>query len=202
MKNKHLHCYRAACRWLGWATLVVVCLQLLLFLVSWLIAATAPELMVRSLLSAEGIRWFVGHFMTNLQSPLLVWLLLMSIAGGAFDSALKAHRQSPSAYALHIVVIQLLTIVTLVLLLTIVPHALLLSVTGNLFPSSFSDGLIAILCFSVTLCSLTYCVASRHVTSVGDAYSVLCSGVRWFAVVIPLFVVSSQLYYSFMFVLR
>jgi aminobenzoyl-glutamate transport protein len=158
--------------------------------------------MVRSLLSAEGIRWFVGHFMTNLQSPLLVWLLLMSIAGGAFDSALKAHRQSPSAYALHIVVIQLLFIVTLVLLLTIVPHALLLSVTGNLFPSSFSDGLIAILCFTVTLCSLTYCVASRHVVTIGDAYSVLCSGVRWFAVVVPLFVVSSQLYYSFMFVLR
>ena len=66
--------------------------EVVLFLVSWLINAAAPELPVRSLLSSEGIRWFIGSFVANLQRPLLVWIVLCCIAVGCLrDSSLLMH---------------------------------------------------------------------------------------------------------------
>ena len=53
-------------------------LQLLLVILSWLLSAMRVE-GVRSLLSGEGIRWFIGGFTGMLLQPLLAWLLLLLI---------------------------------------------------------------------------------------------------------------------------
>lgn len=122
--------------------------EVVLFLVSWLINAAAPELPVRSLLSSEGIRWFIGSFVANLQRPLLVWIVLCCIAVGCLrDSSLLMHirqlfRRShlPSfrqRLAFQFVLAELVAFVIILLLLTSIPHAVLLSVTGNLFLASF-----------------------------------------------------------------
>ena len=69
-------------RIVGQTVLLLAIAQIVLVLVSWLIAAAMPELAVRSLLSSEGIRWFFGHFIRNLATPFLVWILLLCIAFG------------------------------------------------------------------------------------------------------------------------
>lgn len=184
----------------GISTLVLVVLQLLLVLVSWLVTAAATFPIIHSLLSAEGVRWFVGHLTFNLQSPVLVWIILVAIASGTIYHAWLAHSIAPSRSALHAVVVELVVFVVVLLLLSVTPHALLLSVTGSLFPSSFSDGLLPMLCFMATVCSLTYCVFTRQVRTIGEAYAILCTGLRWAVVVIPFYIVASQLFHSLLYV--
>jgi aminobenzoyl-glutamate transport protein len=53
-----------------------------LIIVSWLLSAMRLE-GVRSMLSSEGIRWFVGGFSDIVANPLLAWLLLALIAVGS-----------------------------------------------------------------------------------------------------------------------
>lgn len=63
---------------MAWVALLLGVGQVVLILTSWLLTAAMPESFPRSLLSAEGIRWFFGRFVGNVESPLLVWLLLFS----------------------------------------------------------------------------------------------------------------------------
>ena len=57
--------------------------EFVLILMSWILSATGME-GVRSLLSSEGIRWFVGGFAEMVASPILAWIVLLLIAIGAF----------------------------------------------------------------------------------------------------------------------
>lgn len=200
MKNSCRRYNSRVCRLLGGATLTLLAMQLLMVFVSWLITAAAPEAAVHSLLSSEGVRWFFAHFTRNLHSPVLVWLILVAVAGGSMARAYQAHRSSPSRTAMHVVIVELALFVVVLLMLSVVPHALLLSVTGSLFPSSFSDGVLAFVCLAITVCSLTYCIVGKQVDSVGEAYDVLCDGVRFSSVLIPIYIVAAQLYHSLLFV--
>ena len=47
--------------------LALVLAQLLLMLGSWLWSAALPLSGVRSMLSGEGIRWFLGHFADKME---------------------------------------------------------------------------------------------------------------------------------------
>ncbi|MDE6646594.1 MAG: ABC transporter substrate-binding protein, partial [Prevotella sp.] len=101
--------------------------QLLLLLVSWLLSAAFPVSGIRSLLSSEGLRWFMGRFARLMATPMLVWLLLGAMAFGClWRSGLLLH---PSNYrerrALMLSLLLLTLIVVIMLLLTVVPHAVL-----------------------------------------------------------------------------
>ena len=74
--------------------ILLIVLQLLLVLVSWLLTAAMPDLAMRSLLSPEGIRWFFGHFTENIAQPLLVWLILFHIAFIAYRQGGLQHALS------------------------------------------------------------------------------------------------------------
>ena len=82
MKNSHT--FSKIC---GYAMFLLILAQIVLVLASWLITAAMPDVFPRSLLSPEGIRWFFGTFTANLQSPWLVWLLLISIAWGTLRAS-------------------------------------------------------------------------------------------------------------------
>ena len=41
----------------AYASLVIVLLQLVLIVVSWILTAVNPELQMRSILGSEGLRW-------------------------------------------------------------------------------------------------------------------------------------------------
>ena len=50
---------------MAWVALLLGVGQVVLILTSWLLTAAMPENFPRSLLSAEGIRWFFGRFVGN-----------------------------------------------------------------------------------------------------------------------------------------
>ena len=115
-------------RVLAGAGLILLIAECLLFILSWLLSATMME-NVRSLLSSEGIRWFFGNYTSILASPLLVWLLLLLIAGGAlFQCAVfKKHQGIRDRLALRVSSVFVLIYLIIIALLTLMPHAILLS---------------------------------------------------------------------------
>ena len=67
---------------LAWLSVVLLIVEVVLVVGSWLYAALNPESGVRSLFSSEGIRWAFGGYIHQMQSPLLVWLILAGMAYG------------------------------------------------------------------------------------------------------------------------
>ncbi len=133
--------------------------EALLVLASWLLTAAMPDEFSRSLLSAEGIRWFMGHFALNMSSVWLVWLLLFSLAWGALrgSGVLRFQRSSYSQrLGMYWVIAELAVFVAMLLALTLPSHAILVNVMGGLFPSSFSAWLVPYVCFAVVVMSITY----------------------------------------------
>lgn len=186
----------------------LVVAELLLVFVSWLLSATMAD-GVRSLLSSEGIRWFVGSFVSMLSTPWLVWLLLLAMAGGcvwqsgmlpALDwrTPVGNYRQR---LALRMTLTLFIIYIAAVLLLTVVPHAVLLSATGCLLSSPFSRAVVPITAFGLLLLSVVYGWASGRFTSVADVVGALSFGIGRAAPLFVLYVLAVQLCESLRFVL-
>lgn len=161
--------------------------EALLVLASWLLTAVMPDEFSRSLLSAEGIRWFMGHFALNMSSVWLVWLLLFSLAWGALrgSGVLRFQRSSYSQrLGMYWVIAELAVFVAMLLALTLPSHAILVNVMGGLFPSSFSACLVPYVCFAVAVMSITYGVMSEQLQTIDAIYHLLIDGIRGAA---PLF---------------
>jgi aminobenzoyl-glutamate transport protein len=188
-----------------------LCLGLLvaesvLIIVSWLLSAMRLE-GVRSMLSSEGIRWFVGGFSDIVASPLLAWLLLALIAvGSVVQSGVvalfrhKGEKSFRSKLALRVACVFLALYMLVVCLLAFVPHAILLSVKGSLFPSAFSRSLVPIVCFGITLFSVVYGMMSGHKKTGEDIIDILSYGIRQGASLIVVYILAIQLYASLRFV--
>ena len=176
-----------------------------LVLLSWLLSATMGE-GVRSLLSSEGIRFFFGGFVDMMRTPLLVWILLLSMAFGSLrDSGLLAAFSSPvnnyrHRQGLRLLVILLVLYVALMLLLTATPHAVLLSATGGLWPSAFSRALVPIVSFGIIILAVSYGAVTRHFTSLTEVWQSLSDGIAAAAPLLVLYVLLMQLYSSLCFV--
>lgn len=187
-------------------------MQLGIILFSWILAAAYPELPVRSLLSSEGIRWFLGEFTDNLVTPLLGWLLLCSIAYGAVkDSGMipaitsflrGQHLSYRQKTALWLVLSELIVSVVVMFLLAGIPHAILLSVTGELYPSSFSRSLIPVSAFCLSVFSVTFGVASGRQKTANELFNMLTAGIAYTLPLWLFYVLGVQLYCSLLFVFR
>lgn len=200
--------------WAARLAIALGALQIVLILVSWLIAAAWPESNVRSLLSSEGIRWFFAHFTDNLLTSLLVWILLLSMAIGAlhesrlWQATLRllniSHDDKPLKFrqmlALRVVGMEVAIYIIIMCLLTMVPHAVLLSVTGELFPSSFSASIVPTICFMLCLCSATYGYMAGELTSLKDIVQAMTVGIGQIGEVWLLYIFGVQLYFSLCFV--
>jgi hypothetical protein len=198
MKNKILT--------LSALTLCIV--QMLVILVSWLITAAMPDAPLRSLLSSEGIRWFFGHLTENQLTPLLAWMLFIVIAYGAMRKSGLLHAvrvmgkvDFRQKFALRIVIFEVILFFGVMLLLTSVPHAILLSVTGNLFPSSFSQSLIPCLSFACVVFSISYGVISGSFHSLSDVFKSFTSQIPALAPLLIVYILAAQLFYSLKFIL-
>lgn len=190
--------------------IVLLAMQVVLVLASWIIDVIYPSADIRPLLSSEGIRWFVGSFTDILLTPLLVWLLLAAIAAGSIyhsglAKAISDRRRQPLSYrqrhalALSIVVLVIITVI--IILLTFIPHAILLGVSGSFIPSPFSSGLIPVVAFTATVVSITYGLTFGTIVSITDIYDNLCHGLRYIVPLIPIYILAMQLYRSLMFCL-
>ncbi|MBO7046178.1 MAG: AbgT family transporter [Prevotella sp.] len=195
-------------RGLGVVLFSLLIAELALILLSWILSAAGVE-GVRSLLSGEGVRWFVGDFARMVASPLLAWLLLSMMAVGAFlrsglTSLWHEDRSRILSYrdrtAFRVSLVLLVAYVAAILLLTVVPHAVLLSASGSLFPSPFSRSIIPIVAFGLTLVSITFGMMSGRMQSLSDVLEVLSYGIRRYAPLLVLYVFSIMLYQSLRFV--
>lgn len=195
-------------RGLGVILFSLLIAELALILLSWILSAAGVE-GVRSLLSGEGVRWFVGDFARMVASPLLAWLLLSMMAVGAFlrsglTSLWHEDRSRILSYrdrtAFRVSLVLLVAYVAVILLLTVVPHAVLLSASGSLFPSPFSRSIIPIVAFGLTLVSITFGMMSGRMQSLSDVLEVLSYGIRRYAPLLVLYVFCIMLYQSLRFV--
>ncbi len=194
----------------GITSLTLVILQVVLILASWIVTSAMPELSMRSLLSPEGVRWLFGHFIENMSSPLLVDIILLSVAIGAVsfsglvDSVVGMVHHRKIRYfervGLWVVVGEILTVFIVVVLLTCVPHAILLSVTGHLFPSSFSQSLIPIISITLLACSVSFGLVSGRLSSLNQCFEAMTYGLVRFAWVLPIYVFFMELLRSIQFV--
>ena len=180
--------------------------QCVLVIVSWLLSAMRLE-GVRSMLSSEGIRWFVSGFSDILANPLLAWLLLLLIAGGSLQQSGvislftgKGETSFRNRLALRVAIFFLVLYAIVICLLTLTPHAILLSVKGSLFPSAFSRSLVPIVCFGVTLFSVVYGMMSGHKKFGDEILSILTYGIRQGASLIIVYILAIQFYASLRFV--
>lgn len=193
---------------LGVVLFILLIAELALILLSWILSAAGIE-GVRSLLSGEGVRWFVGDFARMVASPLLTWLLLLMIAVGTFlRSGLSSlwHERRPRIIsyrdrtAFRVSLVLLVAYVAAILLLTVVPHAVLLSASGSLFPSPFSRSLIPFVAFGITLVSIAFGLISGRMQSLSDILAALTYGIQRFAPLLILYIFCIQLYQSLRFV--
>lgn len=193
----------------GYLALTLLLLEGLAILVSWLITAALPESPMRSLISSEGVRWLFGHFADNIAQPLLAWLLLAATAWGAATRSgiadmllpVRRHLSYRQRVAARMVVVEAVAIVAVMLLLTAVPHAVLLSVTGALWPSSFSVSIIPTACLSVCLMSVTYGVMSGSLRSVAGVFHALTAGIASWRPVWLVYILAAELWFSIKFIL-
>ena len=176
--------------------------QLLLILTSWVWSAAMPLIGVRSMLSSEGIRWYLGHFAELMASPFLVWLLLGAMAYGAVVRCRSLQGNSyRSSRARLISMVFLVIYVGVVLLLTVSPHAVLLSASGLLWPSPFSASLVPITAFGILMAAILYGVVAGTFQTLSEVYDSLVYGLRQCAPLLPIYVMFMQLFESFRFVL-
>lgn len=191
----------------GWAIIILCVAQVLLILVSWLVTAAYPESSIRSMLGSEGIRWFFGHFVNNILSSVLVWIIIIGIAYGAFySSGLLGVLRHPrkitlrQRLAMQLVIAEFILVVVVVCLLTLMPHAVLLSVTGHLFPSSFTISLIPVLAFSVCVFSVSYGIVTGRIQTASDLVYVFSCGIVKISPIFLLYILGTTLWTSLGFV--
>ena len=193
---------------MGVLCLILLLAEVTLILLSWILSAAGVE-GVRSLLSGEGVRWFVGDFARMVASPLLAWLVLLVIAVGAFlrsglTSLWHEEHFHVMSYrdrtAFRVAIVLLVAYVAAILLLTVFPHAVLLSASGSLFPSPFSRSILPIIAFGITLLSITFGMISGRMQSLSDILDALCYGIQKYASLLVFYIFCIQLVQSLRFV--
>jgi p-aminobenzoyl-glutamate transporter AbgT len=173
-------------------------------LVSWLLTAAMPESFTHSLTSAEGIRWFTGHFVDHLTSAWLVWLVLISISIGVVKQSRVLHfdhTQYRQRTALRLMLFELVFFVGILLALTLMPHAILLNAVGTLLPGPFTQSLIPYICFSVVVMSMSYGIMSESIKGICQVYDAMNQGIRLLSPCFLFYILVMQLYTSVLYVM-
>ena len=192
---------------LAYLSLSLLLVEVVMAVGSWIFAALNPESGIHSMLSSEGIRWAFGGFIRQMQSSVLVWLLLAGMAWGALRVSLFCHdldslwsrRKVALRYRqrvdLRFSIVTVLVYIAVISFFSFVPHAILLSVTGELFPSAFSEALVPIFCFGVILLSVEYGVMSGTFPDVPSVFDALVGGIRSIAPLLILYLLATHVYY-------
>lgn len=203
MRNRKLllDCCRAA----YFVSFCLAVAEVVLVIASWIVNAMLPDSGISSLLSSEGIRWFIGGFSGFVLSPYLSWIILVGMAYGVFcRSGLGSVAYRSGNYQVRLG-IQVAAIIFAVLvfsfaLLSFLPHAILVNADGKLLNSSFSRGFVPAMCFIVTMTSFVYGVCTQRFRTIRSVFSAMKNGIT---IVTPLFVLYLffvQFYRSLLFV--
>lgn len=204
----HHNRLRHACYWLA---LVFALSQVVLILLSWLLTAAMPEMAYRSLLSPGGLRWFFGNFTFKLASPWLVYILVVSIAIGTVNGSglwraitriwkRDINLTPQQHYALRAAILLGLLEFAVMLSLVLFPHAVLLSITGEIFPSSFSVSLIPSLAFICISSAILYGLLSGRLHGLYEVGECLSSAKEWIMPILLVYMVGYMLWHMIAYV--
>ena len=187
---------------------ILIVLQTILIFGSWIVSAAIPDSQIRPLIGAGGLRWFFSSFTEDMASPILVYIILITLTVNVFINSgmcelfsLKRKMNMQKKFALNVVLVELCTFIVLIVLLTAIPHAVLLSVTGELYPSSFTKGLIPMLCFIVTILSTSYGLVSGSLRGVYDIWNCITTGINFLPAVCFVYILLFQFVSSLSYVL-
>ena len=162
----------------NWAALFFM-LTLALALCSW-VGGIYGAGEVQSLLSAEGVRWILGHVVKNyVQAPALgAMLVLLMGAGvvvrsGLYDVLRRLFRKDgklsrKERRALVLASVALLLYVSLIGVCVMLPSNLLLGVTGSWYYSPLMKGTVYILAVGVGLSAIIYGYVTDAIRSAKD----------------------------------
>lgn len=135
---------------------------------------------VQSLLSAEGIRWFLGHVVENyVQCPALGMLLILFMGLGIgvqsrlYDVLKRLCKKEKlisrkEKRALTMAFVALLLYVMLIVFLLLLPWNFLYGVTGSWLYSPFAKGFVFLLSVGIGLSGMVYGYVSDAFRSVSD----------------------------------
>ncbi len=195
----------------AYATVTLIAAEILLIIGSWIVSSVLPTMQIRSVLSGEGLRWLLGKTVANLTSPALVWITLLATSTGIFlrcgisKDIRQLHGKEritfQSRLGLTLVMAEAISIITIMFLLSAMPHAILLNVEGNLFPGSFSDSIVPVIAFAVTLCSTTYGITTARIKSATEWFGAICCGIGKAAPVFVLYILLAELCHTLGFIL-
>ena len=182
--------------------------QIMVVILSWMIKTIYPEFNGRSLLSGEGVRWFLGNFTNNVASNILVWIILIGLSWGVIRASniLQVFKRSHTLsyrerLGFRVVLIEIIIWFTVIALLSFIPHAAMLSITGQLFPSSFSKSIVPIIAFIALFSSITYGLIIGRLRKGNLIIEALSNGIKQIAPYIIIYIILIQLIYSIKFVL-
>ena len=193
---------------IAFITCSLLLLQIMVVILSWMIKTIYPEFNGRSLLSGEGVRWFLGNFTNNVTSNILVWIILIGLSWGAIRSSniLQVFKHSHTLsyrerLGFRVVLIEIMIWFTVIALLSFIPHAAMLSITGQLFPSSFSKSIVPLITFIALFSSITYGLIIGKLRKGNLIIEALSNGIKQIAPYIIIYIILVQLIYSIKFVL-
>ncbi len=175
---------------------------------SWVASILMPDSDMRSLLTGEGIRWFVAQFTQGLFAPVPLWIIVWSMAVGCASSSgivrAVVRRHSPLLYreraALCFATAIVVVFVATMTLLTLPPQAVLLNATGGLFPSPFSSAIVPATALCVCAASVVYGFTAGSLQTLTSIYISLVKGMQKGAPLLLLYILLIQIYYSLTFV--
>lgn len=198
-------------RYFAYTLLFLLIAQPVVIVLSWMFNAFFPQVGIRSLITSWGMRWYFGHFVDNVRIPFMVWMILLSMAFGAYHDSGLHHvivalmRRQPltdkQPLALRVTTLVVFVLLALVFFLAMQPHALLHNVSGGLFPSSFSDFLIPLIALVIMVGSLCFAFVSGWLDSAEKFYQLHVTGIKHIAWLFPLYMLAAQLYASALWVL-
>ena len=193
---------------IAFITCSLLLLQIMVVILSWMIKTIYPEFNGRSLLSGEGVRWFLGNFTNNVASNILVWIILIGLSWGAIRASniLQVFKRSHTLsyrerLGFRVVLIEIMIWFTVIALLSFIPHAAMLSITGQLFPSSFSKSIVPLIAFIALFSSITYGLIIGKLRKGNLIIEALSNGIKQIAPYIIIYIILVQLIYSIKFVL-
>ena len=182
--------------------------QIMVVILSWMIKTIYPDFNGRSLLSGEGVRWFLGNFTNNVASNILVWIILIGLSWGSIRASniLQVFKRSHTLsyrerLGFRVVLIEIMIWVIVIVLLSFIPHAAMLSITGQLFPSSFSKSIVPLIAFITLFSSITYGLIIGRLRKGNLIIEALSNGIKQIAPYIIIYIILVQLIYSIKFVL-
>lgn len=191
------------------AAVIILAANIALIFISWILSAMGVD-GIRSLISSEGLRWFLGNYTQITATPLLAWMLLLAIAysslhgSGLAQTLCKTIKGEKPEFrqrlGLRVTLTAFIIVIAIVASLLLTPHAVLLSPAGDIFPSPFSRSIIPLLAGSVTLLSFIYGLAAGTINNITTAFTTLYCRIPALLPLFILYVFAVQLHACILFV--